>query len=698
MFGEFRVIDRMSRPLRRMARGIDRVGSTGIRTFRDLRGFANMFKTAMVAAGVAITAALAAIVAGMREVITTGMEFEQSITAAAAKFPGQIRRGTAAFEELEEAAKQIGATTEFTASQAAEGLNFLAMAGFNADQAISALPGVVDLATAAQLELGRASDIATDSLGAFGLATEDATQLQANLTRINDVLARTSTTANTTVEEMFEAIRTGASTATSAGASVETFSALLGELANSGVKGAEAGTALRNVFLRLQAPERAAQRHLRQLGVRTKDAEGNFRDVNSILGELSASLDGMGTADRSAILKDIFGLRAVNAANILLRSGQERLDEYRGTLEGASGAAGEMAATMRDTTQGDLNSMNSAIEALKIELFEVVRGPLRDIIAGITEWFRANREWLTSGFQEGVTWLVDNMPEIVKWTKRAAIAFGILAGIIIISGALIIAPFLILWALIVGVLAAWDALTAFIEESGVGEAISDAFDTAWNFVRDTLTTAWENIRETFTAIAEFVTGVWVIIRERAMAELQPVFDLFNMAADFVMEAWAPVGAFLGEIWDAVAAKVGVVWTKISDKVTGVWDAIKSKASQLVGEIQAAFKPLREFFAELWEGISGTFTEIFGGVVGGIGRAIDQVRGLGRQELGDDSDQAGGGVTSQMVSPQERVARTISETTNTTRGEVTIRDESGRAEVTRQSGGPIRLQVADSGAL
>src|SRR5690606_8330190 len=372
--------DRLSRPIGKMQSRLARFGAAAKVSLRSAHAMADKLGAGLKKVGLAAVAAGAVAGAGMANIIRTGAEFEQTLINAAAKFPGEVKKGTKAFQLLEETAKRIGSETEFTSAAAAEGLNFLAMAGFNAEQSVAALPGVVDLATAAQIELGQASDVATDSLGAFNLMTKDAAQLGKNLARVNDDIAKTTTTANTDVEQLFEAMKNGGPIATAAGASLETFAAMSGELANAGIKGSAAGNTLKNMFARLAAPPSEAAKALKKLGIETKDSGGNLRDITAIIGELNEKTQGMGTGIKAGILTDIFGLRAVAGATVLLNSGQQKLEDYRKTLEGAAGASQKMAGTMRDSTLNDFKSFESAVEGVKIAIFDVVKGPLREVV------------------------------------------------------------------------------------------------------------------------------------------------------------------------------------------------------------------------------------------------------------------------------------------------------------------------------
>jgi len=436
----FKAVDRVTAPVSRMQNKVGKFTRSIGRRFHKANKFVEKFSNGIKQGALIGAAAVGALGVALGKIVMTGAKFEQTIVNAAAKFPGAIRKGTKAFKALEDAARTTGKTTEFTASQSAEALNFLAMAGFSAEGAIAALPGVVDLATAASIELAEATDIVSDSLGAFGLATKDAAQLGKNLSRVNDVMAKTATTANTTIQDMFEAIKEAGPIATTAGASIETVSALIGELANSGIKGTRAGTTLKNMFVRLAAPAGKGASLLKKFGIQTKDANGDMLDIVDVLGDLDEKLAGLGTAERTGVLEGIFGKIPLAGVNVLLKSGADRLRKYRHELENASGASAEMAAVMRDTVQGRLNALKSAVEGVSISIFGMTKGPLADIIEETTKWVRANEQVIAKDVGKFIRDAIPPLKTfakiiggIVKFIYQLGAGLGITAAKIIIA-------------------------------------------------------------------------------------------------------------------------------------------------------------------------------------------------------------------------------------------------------------------------
>ncbi len=352
-----------------------------------------------------IIGGLNAIKRGIGEVTNQFIGFDKAITAAGAKFGDAFKRGTKGAEKLRKTARGIGAETEFTATQAAEGLDFLALAGFNAAQSMSLLPGVVDLATATQTDLARSSDIASDSLGAFNLMTKDSVQLQKNLSRVMDVMAKTTTTANTDMNMMFESVKKGAPTFTDAGQSVETFAAFVGKLADAGIKGTDSGTALRNMMLSLAGPTGEARSQLNRLGVETTDSNGNFRDAIDIIADLENGLKGYGSAQRAAALKAIFGKRTVTSMNIILSKGSEELRKYREKLLNSQGASKELAEEMRQSLGVQLEKIKSGLIEVGFKFFDVFGKTIQKSIKFISKlvdrlnkFLKINKKIIKGGF------------------------------------------------------------------------------------------------------------------------------------------------------------------------------------------------------------------------------------------------------------------------------------------------------------
>lgn len=386
----FKAKDDVSKAFKKMSTNSKRFGNGAEAAFkkasRGARGFESL-TSSILKAGL-VTKGLSLIKEGVSEVASQFIQFDDAIVASSAKFKDiklATDEGKASLAALKKQARETGAATQFSATQAAQGLDFLAMAGFTSAQAIATLPGIVDLATVASVDLARATDIASDSLGAFGLMTEDNIQLQKNMNRVNDVFAKTMTTANASMEDMFEAVKKGAPDFTAAGQSIETFSALVGVMANSGVKGSEAGTKLRNMMTRLAKPTKEAQEVIDKLGVKLADQNGNFRNAIDIVRDFEKALKKKGNVEKGNILSTVFGTRTQGALNILIKEGTDKLRIYEKTLMAAGGSARQMADIMRDSLGNRIKSLQSALIELGFAILGNFKGNFVDAIESATE-------------------------------------------------------------------------------------------------------------------------------------------------------------------------------------------------------------------------------------------------------------------------------------------------------------------------
>lgn len=310
-----------------------------------------------------------------QKMVEIGSQFESSMSQVAATMG--ISTASAEFEQLSAAAREAGETTKFTASQAGEALNYLALAGYNAEKACAALPTVLNLAAAGGMELGRASDMVTDSMSALGLSMDE-------LEGFSDKLARTAQRSNTDVSQLGEAILTLGATGRQVSGGVTEINTVLGVLADNGIKGAEGGTALRNILTSLSAPTKKAREELDALGVSAYDDAGKLRALPDIFADLKAALEQLPDSEKNAALKTIFNKYDLAAANNLLGTSAERFEELAREIENSSGAAQEMSDTMNDNLAGDITICQSALEGLAITAEQKFNGAMREAVQAVT--------------------------------------------------------------------------------------------------------------------------------------------------------------------------------------------------------------------------------------------------------------------------------------------------------------------------
>lgn len=333
----------------------------------------------------AIISGIKTIASGIKTIavsaVASGEAFEASMSQVAATMGmtvDEIRNGSKEYKLLSDAAKECGKATMFSASEAAEALNYLALAGYDAEKAAATLPKVLDLAAAGGLDLAYASDLVTDSMAALGLETS---QLDSYI----DEMARTSQKSNTSVAQLGEATLVCAGTVSLAQQSLETMNTELGILANNGIKGAEGGTHLRNILLALSAPTDVAAVAIHQLGLKVADSNGNMRDLNDIMVDLDASTSRMSSQEKTQIISRIFNKTDIAAVNALLKGTGDEYNSLYAEINNCSGAAAAMAETLNDNLKGKVTILQSALEGLGISAYEIFDDEMKSAVDSATE-------------------------------------------------------------------------------------------------------------------------------------------------------------------------------------------------------------------------------------------------------------------------------------------------------------------------
>lgn len=294
--------------------------------------------------------------------------------------------------KMEATAREYGATTVFSATEAAEALKYMSLAGWDASQSSSALGGVLDLAAASGMGLGQASDMVTDYLSAFGMEANQSAYFA-------DMLAYAQSNSNTTAEQLGEAYRNSAANMHAAGQDVETTTSLLEAMANQGYKGSEAGTALAATMRDITQKMEDGAIKIGDTSVAVQDSKGNFRDLTDILTDVEAATDGMGDAEKAAALGSTFTSDSIKALNMILTEGMDKISGYEESLRHAGGTAGDMSDIMNDNLTGDMANMNSAFEEMQLQVYEQMEEPLREGVQYITsDAIPALTEWVPDAF------------------------------------------------------------------------------------------------------------------------------------------------------------------------------------------------------------------------------------------------------------------------------------------------------------
>lgn len=347
-----------------------------------LKSVQSQIKTVAKVSAAAVGAVATAVAGVTTAAIKTGKEFENSMSQVAATMgiDKATKDGLKNYQTLETAAKEMGESTAFTASEAAEGLNYLALAGYSADQAATALPYTLKLAGAGAMDLADASDMVTDAMSALNLEANNK-----NLSTFSDQLAKSASTTNTNVKQLGEAILTVGGTAANLKGGTAELNTALGILANNGIKGAEGGTHLRNMLLSLESPTDAAAKQLEKLGVNVYDAKGNLRSLNDIFSDVQKSTKGMTNQQVDGILATLFNKRDLASARAMMKAAGDDFSKIEKTISDSAGACDQMYKTQLDNLEGDLALFTSALQGLGIEVYENIGGGVREGVQLATE-------------------------------------------------------------------------------------------------------------------------------------------------------------------------------------------------------------------------------------------------------------------------------------------------------------------------
>jgi len=371
----FKGEDKLSKVFSKITKGATTFGDKSSKAFNRAARSANRFQTitkSILAAG-AVQRGVGLLTQGISGLTREFIDFDQAVIGATARFK-DIGPDAVDFEKqllkIKLAARDAGQTTQFTAAQAGKALDFLARAGFNSTDAIGSLRSMINLSIASGQEFARVADISSDLLGAFGLAAGNSAQKIRNLNRLNDVLAKTTNSANVTLEDMFESMKTiGPISSGILGASLEEVSALTGILGNAGIKGSDAMTALKNAYLRLASPVGAGAKILKELNITLNDGSGGARKMTNLMEELGGKLKGLGQVKQAQILDAIFGKRAIAGGKNIIDN-ISNIKAFEKSLLNASGTAQKTADRLSKSLGNRLKTLGSAATEFGFKFFD----------------------------------------------------------------------------------------------------------------------------------------------------------------------------------------------------------------------------------------------------------------------------------------------------------------------------------------
>lgn len=616
---------------------------------------ANKIKTGFLTATSVGAAAIAAF--GVSS-IKTGAEFDASMSQVAAT----MGKTTDEIQDLRDFALEMGSTTAFSASQAADALNYMALAGYDADTSMEMLPDVLNLAAAGSMDLAAASDMLTDSQSALGLNLEQTAELV-------DKMAKAASSSNTSVEQLGSAILTVGGTAKDLAGGTTELSTALGILANNGIKGAEGGTALRNIILSLTPKSEDAAKAFEELGLNAYDANGNLRPLNETFADLRDGLSSMTQEQRTNTLSNIFNVVDLKSVNALLAGTEVNLDGVNQALEasgfswekygdavwmansGSSGLLEEVIWNLKEAgtsaeelqeylqfeydidavdamsiiqaVQANVDASTSSWDALEASIGDATGAAQQmadtqlDNLEGDITILKSAFEGLQISiadklmpaarkFIQWITDLIDNIGTVGPIIAGVATAFGTFAVAINIASIIekAVIAFNALWLVLsanpIGLVIAaiTGIIAAIVTLWNTNEKFRDAVGPIWEQIKGFFVSAWEAIKTTWDAAKPYFELIWHDIQRIFSVVEEVLGGFFKVAWEAIKLVWDAVTGYFQALWNTIAGIFEVVDAVLSGDFSRAWEAIKG-----------IFASWRDFFSGLWDDLLSVFSTI-----------------------------------------------------------------------------------------
>lgn len=570
--------------------------------------------------------AIRAAISGIRELTQNVVELGEKFSSTMSMVEALSGATGDEFVKLEATAREYGATTVFSASQSAEALKYMALAGWDVEQSTSALGGVLNLAAASGVELAEASDMVTDYMSAFSMEADQAAYFA-------DILAYAQANSNTTAQQLGEAYRNCAANLNAAGQDVETVTSMLESMANQGLKGTQSGTALAAIMRDITNAMDDSKISIGETSIVVTDAEGNYRDLTDIIRDVSNAVDGMGTAERAAALSTTFTADSTKGMNLILNEGINNIAEYEKELRSSSGAAEDMARIMNDNLAGDMAQMNSAWEELQLKLYDKVEPALRRVVKYIINNVIPAMEWLTNHLPEVGIMIasIGAMIAALKWKSilgMIAKAKGAIQGITVALGG-VSAPALAVIAAVMAV------ALAFVNLWKKNEKFRKKITTIWDGIKEKFDTFGQGITKRlnelgfeFEDITEVLKALWDGFCEVLVPIFEGVFQAISVSLSATLDILTGIfdifaGIFTGDwnrVWSGIKEVFGGCWEQITGYFRSAVDTLKGVADVFLGWFGTSWD-------ELWKGAPGSVSEAWKAITSFVSSAWDKIKAV-----------------------------------------------------------------------
>ncbi len=555
--------------------------------------------------------------------VKTAADFDSAMSQVAA-----VSGATGAdLEALRDKAREMGSKTKFSASEAAEAMNYMAMAGWKTSDMLSGIEGIMNLAAASGEDLATTSDIVTDAITAFGLSAADSGHFA-------DILAAASSNANTNVSMMGETFKYCAPIAGALGFSAEDTAEAIGLMANAGIKSSQAGTSLRTVMNSLAGEVKICGAGIGEVTVATSNADGSMRDLSDILADCRVAFAGLSESEKAAAAETLVGKNAMSGFLALMNAAPADIEKLSGAIANCDGTAAGMAETMQDNLAGQLTILKSQLEELAISFGELLMPSIRMIVG----WVQKLVDWL-NGMDEGTKKVIMTVALLAAAIGPVLIVIGKVASAVgtimtfipkLVSGFnMLKTAFSALGAvmaanpiiLIVAAVAA--AVAAIILLYQKCEWFRDAVNAIWAQVKEFFVSAWEAICSFFT---ETIPAAW-----------ESLVGIFNQIPAWWSGLWQSVGDFFGNVWtgmmenpvlSGIVDMIRSLWENLSSTLQGIWQGIQTAASGaweliknvilgpvllLIDLVTGNFTKLKEDALNIWTNIQQAASSIWSGI-------------------------------------------------------------------------------------
>ncbi|OAT74563.1 phage tail tape measure protein [Parageobacillus thermoglucosidasius] len=591
-------------------------------------------------------AATAAIGGALGFAVKKSMDFEAQIDrvgAVAGATPAEIKK-------LEQAALDLGASTSKSATEVAQGMEIMATMGYNTNQILAAMPGIIAAAEASGEDMAVVADTVSAALNAFGLSADKAS-------KVADILAQAANDSAAGIQDMQYTFKYAAPVAKQLGISLEELAAATEIMANNGIRGEQAGTTLRAALIRLSDPPKEAANTLERLGVKITDANGKMLPFSNIIGQLAEKTKNMSNAQKLAALSTIFGTEAASGMLSVVEAGPQKLDALTKSLQNSAGASQEAAAKMKDNLKGSLEELQGAFETAQITIgnalapaIEKVAGYIQNLINWFNNLSPSTQQFIATaaavatvlagigtaigvmlmvvgGAINGFGTLAQTFGKISEAISKAGGMMGLFSkALTFLTGPVGIAIAAIAGLIAVGVLVYknWDTIKAKAIEiwgaikdwfSQTLESIKQFFNNAWNNIKSFTSSTWDSIKQT-------TVNVWNAIKTGVMAIITPfingIKNLFNGMKDGLQQIFNGLKQFFSGVWQAIKNIFLGAVLLIIDLVTGDFKNLSNDA-------RAIFNNLKNALSSIWNGIKQVFSGAVSAIKGFVSAAWSNIQ-------------------------------------------------------------------------